>query len=382
MFSSRFLRIAPAVRGLNHSAAHRFFAPTSLQHRISIAKTPRLLTRELQNFSSPSPPPRPTPRRRAALRYDVQRASGAKPLITPEQLRNTIRSPQGAGIIILVVGSGLVFYVSNLETVPISGRRRFNCYSEESVEAEGLALFRKILQSAIDQNALLPASDRRSRAVARVMERLITASGLDHVDWEVHVIHSPEKNAFVIPGGKVFVYSGILPVCRNDDGLAAVLGHEIAHNLAQHQAENLSSFVLLTPLRWVLYSLDAAGITMGLGRILGEFALDLGIMRPGSRKQESEADYIGLMMMAKACYDPEAAIGLWQRMEQQDDQAGPEWLSTHPTNLNRADQIRGWLAKARLERNDGECGPTISHHQHFQSIMQDMENGIGSAFWR
>jgi predicted Zn-dependent protease len=144
----------------------------------------------------------------------------------------------------------------------------------------------------------------------------------------------PECNAFVIPGGKVFVFSGILPIARNDDGLAAILGHEIAHNLARHGAERMSSLVMLEPIRWLFIFLDSTGYTMGLGRLLGEIALDLGLSRPASRKQESEADYIGLLMMAKSCYDPAEAVKVWERMETAQKAQGqevPQWLSTHPS---------------------------------------------------
>ena len=99
----------------------------------------------------------------------------------------------------------------------------------------------------------------------------IPASGLENQKWEVHVIESNEKNAFVIPGGKVFVYSGILPIAKDDDGLAAILGHEIAHNLARHAAEHMSSMILLLPLKWALIvgfnMADATGLTLGLGQV-------------------------------------------------------------------------------------------------------------------
>lgn len=138
-------------------------------------------------------------------------------------------------------------------------------------------------------------------------------------------------NAFVLPGGKVFVFSGIFPVCRDNDGLAAVLGHEIAHNIAQHAAEKMSQMVLFQPVVWVLMYLDATGMTFGLGRVLGSLMIELGFMRPSSREQESEADHIGLMLMAEACYDPRGAIGFWERMEKAQTGAPPEWLSTHPS---------------------------------------------------
>jgi Zn-dependent protease with chaperone function len=156
---------------------------------------------------------------------------------------------------------------------------------------------------------------------------------------EQHAYEGVEKNAFVIPGGKVFVYSGILPIAKNDDGLAAILGHEIAHNLAGHAAEHMSSMVYLVPLRWILltalYMGDSMGLTLGLGQLLGPWLsnaiLQFGIAMPASRTQESEADYIGLMMMAKSCYNPAAAVRVWQRMEEAEKHGIPEWMSTHPS---------------------------------------------------
>ncbi len=140
-------------------------------------------------------------------------------------------------------------------------------------------------------------------------------------------------NAFVLPGGKVFVYSGILPICRNDSGLAAVLSHEISHNLCQHAAERMSSTIMIQPIIWGLMYLDFyfTGTVGGLGSYLGSLLLDLGVMRPASRQQESEADYVGLMLMAQSCYDPKEAVGLWERMELAQREAPPEWLSTHPS---------------------------------------------------
>lgn len=198
-------------------------------------------------------------------------------------------------------------------------------------------------------NQILPASHPKSRMVQRVLDRLIPHSGLANEEWEVHVINDPMKNAFVIPGGKVFVFSGILDVCQGDDGLAAVLGHEIAHNVAHHAAERMSqsNFLLVFAVIGSLF----LGIDPGFGNIF----VDLAFMRPGSRAQESEADYIGLMMMAESCYKPEAAMGLWARMEEEEKDAPPQFMSTHPSNHNRLEQIREWLPEAETKRDSSEC---------------------------
>ncbi|TVY29220.1 Mitochondrial metalloendopeptidase, partial [Lachnellula hyalina] len=153
------------------------------------------------------------------------------------------------------------------------------------------------------------------------------------------------------------------------DGLAAILGHEIAHNVARHQAEQLSSLVILAPVRWAFIYLDYAGFTAGFGRVLADLALNFGLMMPASRKQESEADYIGLMMMAKACYDPKAAVKVWQRMEAANKSDIPQWLSTHPTNNTRIEQMTNWLPKAEAARDESGCAVTMGYAKDFQETM-------------
>ncbi len=127
---------------------------------------------------------------------------------------------------------------------------------------------------------ILPHWDPRAKKVERVMERLIPSSGLTTTRWEVHVIDSPEMNAFVIPGGKVFVFTGLFRVCRDEDSLAVVLGHEIAHNLAHHVGERLSrGFIAMGLLTVLEYTLGVPDFASGL-------LLELGFNRPGSRNQE------------------------------------------------------------------------------------------------
>lgn len=235
----------------------------------------------------------------------------------------------------------------NLEEVPVSHRRRFNIVGPEKEAAAGQMMYKQTMQEY--GNQILPASHPKSRMVQRVLDRLIPHSGLENEDWEVHVIADPMKNAFVIPGGKVFVFSGILDVCKDDDGLAAVLGHEIAHNVAHHAAERMSKSNIL--LGVVMGAFLLIGVDPGIGNLLTEFAFT----RPGSRSQESEADYIGLLMMSESCYKPEAAMDLWARMEEEEQNSPPQFMSTHPSNHNRLEQIRGWLPEAEAKRDSSDC---------------------------
>lgn len=139
----------------------------------------------------------------------------------------------------IITAGGATVYVLNLEEVPVSGRRRFNFIPAKIEEALGESTVEEIKQQYAGR--FLSDSDPRTRMVKRVLERLLPfafreGKGLSEMAWEVHVIDSPEQNAFVVPGGKVFVFTGILPHCRDEDGIAAVLGHEIAHVVAHHTA--------------------------------------------------------------------------------------------------------------------------------------------------
>ena len=206
----------------------------------------------------------------------------------------------GVGAVALAGGG---FYYYNLEEVPISGRRRFNCVSAAREEARAEPAYRRVMQQY--GRDILPPHHPDSQMVSKVMARLIPAAGLESQNWEVKVIDDEDvMNAFVLPGNKVFVFSGILDICADEDGLAAVLGHEIAHNIAHHNAEKLSQWYFLTGFAELLT------VMFDLQDGLAQFILSIALERPGSREMEAEADHIGLLMMAQACYDPRAAVGL------------------------------------------------------------------------
>lgn len=232
-----------------------------------------------------------------------------------------------------VVGT-VIFYFLNLETVPVSGRTRFNIYSRKRVVEAGELSYRRLLYDLDQQGVgVLPDWDPRTQRVKRVMSKLIPFSGLVDDDWEILVVDDPKTaNAFVLPGGKVFVFSGILRFARTDSQLATVLGHEIAHNVADHVGERMSSKIGVNLLFYTIVVLTGwIGVGAILAHVAGAWALDTAISNPMSRKQESEADYIGLMMMAEACYDPREAVTFWQRMDRGTTENVPEWLSTHPS---------------------------------------------------
>ncbi|EGC48068.1 T-complex protein 1 subunit theta [Histoplasma capsulatum var. duboisii H88] len=246
----------------------------------------------------------------------------------------------------------------------MTGRRRFNCISNDMELQFGKQTYMMTLQEYRGQ--FLPESHHLVRYVDDVFRKLILSGQpqlgeedamLKNLKWKVHVINSPEMNAFVLPGGNVFVFTGILPICRDRDGLAAVLGHEIAHVLAHHPAERMSSNII------VIVTALAASMLFDVSQNLSSMILNLMLALPNSRAQESEADEIGLMMMAKSCFKPEAAAGLWSRMHQAEKAAPPQLLSTHPSSRRRMEAIQKLLPQANIAYDDSGCGFTGRYEQ-------------------
>jgi predicted Zn-dependent protease len=183
--------------------------------------------------------------------------------------------------------------------------------------------------------------------VERIGVRLARAAERSDYRWEFSVIDEKQVNAFALPGGKVAVYTGIFPVAEDSDGLAVVMGHEIAHVIARHGAERMSQGLAAELGANVLGAAVGGGPSANL--VLAAYGLgaQLGVLLPYGRTQESEADHIGLILMAQAGYDPRAAIGFWQRMAGASRGGSPpEFLSTHPSHETREQQIREWLPEA------------------------------------
>jgi metalloendopeptidase OMA1, mitochondrial len=165
--------------------------------------------------------------------------------------------------------------------------------------------------------------------------------------WDARVVRDRQVNAFCLPGGKIVVYTGILPLTENDAGLATVLGHEVAHATAEHVAERIER----NHLTEVAATIIAGGVAFTPGQFLRiQALLGVGPRLPFSRSQESEADHIGLVYMARAGYDPHQALAFWKRMQRASQgQEPPEFLSDHPSDAHRVARVRGWLPEAARE---------------------------------
>ena len=176
-------------------------------------------------------------------------------------------------------------------------------------------------------------------------------------EWEFNVIDSEQANAFALPGGKVAVYSGILEVAKNKDGLSAIMGHEIAHAIARHGAERMAYQKLI---QWGTMAVSVAVGDMGYStQRMVQGALGMGskygVLLPFSRNHESEADYMGLIFAARACYDPREAPKLWERMGEKSKGQPQEFTSTHPSHETRIKKLNEWMPEA-LKVYEENCG--------------------------
>src|SRR5882724_7894964 len=230
------------------------------------------------------------------------------------------------------------------ETVPYTGRSQLQLISPQQESEMGVQAFQQIVGKAKLSN-----DAASSEMVTRVGKRIAAAAGHPEYQWEYRLIQDDKQvNAFALPGGKVAVYTGILPVTKDENGLAAVLGHEIGHVVARHGGERMSQQMGANVVVETLAGLSSGNplVVQSVSAALGAGA-SVGVLLPWGRAQESEADHLGLILMAKAGYDPRASLELWKRMaEASKGQRPPEFLSTHPAEATRIQQIEGWLPEA------------------------------------
>src|SRR5574337_216549 len=235
--------------------------------------------------------------------------------------------------------------IAACQTAPFTGRSQLVLLPEADEVQMGIQSYQEVVQKS-----KLSKDPAINKLVKRVGTRIATATGRTDLPWEFVVIEDKQVNAFALPGGKVAVYTGILPVTKDEAGLAAVLGHEVAHAVARHGAERMSQHLLvqagLAATKTALSNRDPQTVQM-VTALLGAGASG-GMELPWSRTQESEADHLGLIYMAKAGYNPSAARDLWLRMAAaaRGQSRPPEFLSTHPSESTRIQQIEAWLPEA------------------------------------
>lgn len=226
-----------------------------------------------------------------------------------------------------------------------SSRSQFLLISSDEVNQSAATAYKQALGKARSAKTLNTNANDTKR-VQKISKRLIAQVGTFRPDalkwnWEINVIDSKEVNAYCMPGGKIAVYSGIISALNlTDDELAAVIGHEMAHALREHSREQVSQQMATDQALSIAAALAGFSSTQ---KSLAEKASELALTLPFSRTMESEADVIGMELMARAGYNPEAAINVWKKMEQLESSSTPELLSTHPSDASRIERLQAKL---------------------------------------
>jgi metalloendopeptidase OMA1, mitochondrial len=263
--------------------------------------------------------------------------------------------------------AGLLGLLAGCYRAPGTARDQLIFFSEEKELEFGMQAYREVLRQAY-----LSENIEINEMVQRVGQRIAQVANKPEYQWEFAVIQEDRMvNAFCLPGGKVAVFTGILNVTKGEAGLATVMGHEIAHALQRHGVERMSRSIIDQIVQLGAIGAAASGAAGhtgagALGGFLGAYGVNVSL--PFNRKQESEADYVGLRLMAEAGYDPREAVPFWERMSGcprqmigkvcfRSQQAVPEFLSTHPSDLTRINQIEAWLPEA-LQYYKGPGGGT------------------------
>lgn len=240
------------------------------------------------------------------------------------------------------------FLFLSCSTVPFTGRQQLNIIPDNTMLSMSYQEYgdflknNKVLTSGEQVNKVKRVGDKIKNSVENYFRQKQMTSEIEGYKWEFNLVDSKDINAWCMPGGKVVVYTGILPLTNSDDELAVVMGHEIAHAIAKHGSERMSQQLLI---QTGGMALDAAlkekpQQTKQLWMTAFGLGSSLGIMLPYSRTHEYEADELGLIFMTMAGYQPESAISFWQNMSKQGGAKPPEFLSTHPNDENRIENIK------------------------------------------
>jgi predicted Zn-dependent protease len=255
-----------------------------------------------------------------------------------------------------IVATGIIALFLSCTTNPFTGNKTLALVSNSQLFPTAFAQYDQFLT---ENNVVTGTADaemirRVGQRIAVAAERWLNANGhqgyLDDYKWEYNLVNDKTVNAWCMPGGKIVFYTGILPIAQNETGIAAIMGHEVAHALANHGQQRMS-----------------AGMLQQIGAVAGNIAIkdeqsrnlfnqaygvgsQVGVMLPFSRSHESQSDEIGSYLMAIAGYNPDEAPELWKRMKANSGgQAPPEFLSTHPSNDTRIKNLQGWAPKAKAE---------------------------------
>ena len=252
---------------------------------------------------------------------------------------------------------GSAILLPSCTEVEISGRKQFNIFSDDFLYSKTFPAYEKfksqtkLITGTTEYNNVVNIGYSIRDAIGVYYAKIDEQNPTDNFQWEfVLVDDNQTKNAWCMPGGKIAVYSGILPIAKNNDGLASIMGHEIAHAVARHSAERASRAILMDASTYAFERLILGTSMAGYTRELYGQMRQLGLELPFSRSQESEADYLGLVFMNLAGYNSEESYLVWKRMQEAIGGKGQaEFFSTHPSPKNRITKLKEWIPQVRKQ---------------------------------
>ena len=235
--------------------------------------------------------------------------------------------------------------------VAMSDRKQFNILSDDFLYSKTFPAYKKfksqtkLITGTSEYNNIVKIGYDIRDAINVYYANQGSEDPTENFQWEFSLVDDDQtKNAWCMPGGKIAFYSGILPIAKNDDGIASIMGHEIAHAVARHSAERASRSILMDAGTYALQRFVLGASLTGYSRDLYNQLRQLGLELPFSRSQESEADYLGLIFMSLAGYDTEESYKVWERMKEDMGGKSPaEFWSTHPSPDNRIQKLKGWV---------------------------------------
>ncbi len=242
----------------------------------------------------------------------------------------------------------MLLLLSSCGSVPLTGRKQVLLVSDQEVLSSSLTQYSDYMKSAKKSSSKDGAAMvmRVGKRIAAATEQYLKNNGLEsevkNFSWEFNLVKDPQVNAFCMPGGKIVVYEGLMQLVSSDDELAVVIGHEVAHAVAKHSNERMSQQLMAQYGAQILGQAlsNKSAAVQQIGTSVYGLGAQYGVMLPFSRKHESEADYMGLVFMAMAGYNPEVAVNFWQKMSAGKSGSTPEFMSTHPSDATRIAEIQ------------------------------------------
>ncbi len=254
------------------------------------------------------------------------------------------------------------YFLNSCGTVPITERKQLTIYPESVINRQAAKAYDnlknskkiKLITKGKDLNNIIDIGEKISKSVSIFFKNENKEDPTSSFDWEYILIDNKKvKNAWCMPGGKIAVYTGILDVSKNTNGLATIMGHEIAHAVAKHSVERMSAAMAVNVTTQIADIFTGGKISQTrntVGRATGMDVLQLGLMNPFGRKQETEADYLGLIFSSLSGYNIKESIELWKRMkEAHKGKEPPQFLSTHPSSDNRIKNLENWIPQIILD---------------------------------